>query len=117
MPADISSHTGRLGDHFKVSRGTVTGNRSFFVMSRQRAKDLGLETFALPVIVSSREFAKTTVLRDSPDREVVIVVPPDIDLAQHPAVNAWLRSGRTPTGKTASWWYFTGEAARGNREL
>lgn len=99
---------GTLGDYFKVSRAMVTRDRAFFVMSKAEAKAKGLAEFAIPVITSSREFAYADVLRDGPERPVVIVVPGDIDRSKHPHVDAWLRSreGSEPTGSRAVWWTF-----------
>lgn len=107
--ANASTSAGTLGDHFKVSRGTVTGDRSFFVMSKARARERGLIEWALPVITSSREFGTNEVLRDGPGRDVVIVVPANIDRTKHPAVDAWLREG-DEVGKNAkrpAWWAFS----------
>lgn len=97
----------RLGDIFKVTRGTVTGDRPFFVMSKDEAKERGLAAFAVPVITSAREFSKTDVVRDTADRAVVIVIPRGIDRQANPAVDQWLRSGEGGvTSRNTAWWSF-----------
>lgn len=109
MPTQTKSDT--LGDHFKVSRGTVTGDRGFFVMSKADAKRRGLSEWAIPVITSTREFVRAQVLRDGPDRPVVIVIPADIDRGKYPAVDTWLGEREKtedpirPTGRRP-WWSF-----------
>lgn len=109
MSTDTKTLSGRLGDHFKVSRATVTRDRDFFVMTKNQAREKGLTEFALPVITSSREFSKTDVVRDGPDRHVVIAIPATIDRKAHPQVDAWLRSHEnagSSSQRTAAWWAF-----------
>lgn len=91
-------HVGRptLGDIARVSRGTATGGNDFFVMSKARARELGVFEFCVPVISGGREIQEADgVIRDSRDRMMVLVVPPDIDRKKHPALDAYLRLGES----------------------
>ncbi|HEY1428929.1 MAG TPA: methyltransferase, partial [Candidatus Tumulicola sp.] len=60
-----------IGSAFRVSRGQVTGNNGFFVMSRGRAIDLGIDAFCIPVIASAREVLTSGgTVGNTPERQV-----------------------------------------------
>jgi hypothetical protein len=81
----------KLGEIARVARGVVTGNRSLFILSRADARTLGLESFAKPVLASTRDFPKDgqAVVRDNPEREVVIIATRR-DVEEHAALRAYL---------------------------
>jgi len=87
-------HDDTIGRLFRVSRGQVTGANHFFVMSRDRARECGIEHFCVPLVSSADEiFAAAGVLRDGPERLVGLSIPADVDLSQHKALAAYLRAG------------------------
>jgi hypothetical protein len=65
----------KLGDIARVSRGIATGDSSVYIMTREQAKDRGLERFVRPVITSAREVPRTgdPVIRDNAGRHVVLI--------------------------------------------
>ncbi len=83
-----------IGTLFRVSRGQVTGSNVFFTLSRAEARRCGIAEFCVPLVTSADEvFASNGVLRDAPDRRVGLVIPRDLDLAQHPALAKYVRIG------------------------
>lgn len=98
----------------RVHRGVVTGANDFFVLTRARAAELGLDPWCQPAITRGTEVRRAgDVLRDSPERRVVLDVPPSVDRAAHPALDRYLRSGeggpsaisrRYITGRRQPWW-------------
>ncbi len=89
------NHEGRaLGDIVRVHRGFVTGANRFFLMTRAEADRRGLSAFVTPAITSASEILGADgVIRDAPDRRVVLDLPPDFDRAAHPSVDAYLAEG------------------------
>jgi adenine-specific DNA-methyltransferase len=52
----IKGRTARLGDYCKVRRGIATGDNSFFCLSLEDVKRIGIEErFVVPVVVGSRD--------------------------------------------------------------
>ncbi len=107
-----------LGDRLRVSRGLVTGGNAFFVMTRERARELGIETWCRPAITDAQEVLQAAgVIRDAPRRRVVLDLPRDFERGLHPKVDDYLRTGeRGAKGRTAlahryicahrrPWWY------------
>jgi predicted RNA methylase len=83
-----------LGSLARVSRGIATGCNRYFVLAKDRAKELGLIQWCRPVISEAREiFECGGVVRDAPERKVLLCLPPGIDRSAHPAVDAYLASG------------------------
>lgn len=80
-----------LGDVARVARGVATGNRSLFIMTREEAKQRGLERFARPILGSVRDFPRDGpyVVRDRADREVVIVASRR-DVEEHASLRDYL---------------------------
>lgn len=93
----------RLGALVRVHRGIVTGSNNFFVMTKSRASELGVEPWCRPAITAAREIIEAEgVIRDGPQRKVVLDVAADIDRAEHPSVDAYLSIGETSNpGKQA----------------
>ncbi len=101
-----------VGTMFRVSRGQVTGANAFFVMSRQEARDRGIERFCVPIVSACEEvFAAGGVLRDGPERLVGLEVRKDVNAARFPRLAAYVAAGEAAgvhTGYVASrrspWW-------------
>jgi hypothetical protein len=75
----------------RVHRGVATGRNEFFVLSRGRAARLGLLPWCRPAITRAAEILQANgVVRDGPERRLLLVVPPDIDRRAHPALDAYL---------------------------
>lgn len=83
-----------LGSMARVHRGLVTGANSFFVLTRQRAKDFDLLPWCRPAITEGQEILQANgIIRDGPDRKLLLDIPREVDRAQHPALDAYLREG------------------------
>jgi adenine-specific DNA-methyltransferase len=83
-----------LGDLARVHRGQVTGANDFFVMTKTEARQRGLTPWAKPAITAASEILGADgVVRDAPERLVVIDIPAAIKRAGAPAADAFLRSG------------------------
>lgn len=93
-PTDES--TVPLRDIARVHRGVATGGNEFFVLSRERATDLGLLPWCRAAITRAEElFRAGDVVRDGPERRLLLMLPRDVDRRAHPAVDAYLRLGET----------------------
>lgn len=83
----------------RVHRGVVTGANGFFVLTRQRAKELGLQRWCRPTITSAKElFAANGVIRDLPERRLLLDVPADVDRSAFPELDMYLRRGESSQG-------------------
>jgi len=83
-----------LGSLVSVHRGLVTGRNKFFVLEREEARRLQIEAWCVPAITDAREILESDgVLRDAPDRKVVLRVPRSIDRESNPELDAYLRAG------------------------
>ena len=82
-----------LGDIARVTRGVVTGNAAMFIMSRERARDLGIERFTKPVIAGARAIPDTSppIIRNSPSTSVVLLASRR-DVEEHAELHAYLGS-------------------------
>ncbi|MBI2942453.1 MAG: methyltransferase [Chloroflexi bacterium] len=87
----------------RVHRGVVTGANDFFILSRERARDLGLEAWCRPAITSAEEILRSGgVVRDGPERLLLLDVPADVDREAYPGLDAYLCDGeRSHAGKPA----------------
>jgi adenine-specific DNA-methyltransferase len=107
-----------LGSLARIHRGMVTGGNRFFVMTRARARELGLEPWCRPAITDAHEiFDAKGILRDSDERRLLLDIPRDIDRAQFPALDTYLKQGEVAgNGRRAvadgyicshrrPWWY------------
>jgi hypothetical protein len=86
-----------LGALVHVHRGAVTGANGFFVLTRERANALGIDQWCRPVISRAEEiFLSGGIVRDSAERKVLLDLPPTIDRAACPYLDAYLRLGEQP---------------------
>jgi adenine-specific DNA-methyltransferase len=91
-PDEIGGHT--IGSSFRVSRGQVTGDNSFFVLTRERAQELQIDEFCVPVIASAREvFSSDGVIENALQRRVALRIPRAVDPAGVPALARYLAEG------------------------
>jgi adenine-specific DNA-methyltransferase len=117
-PIVDSGGTVPLGGLARVHRGIVTGANDFFILSRQRATDLGLLPWCRPAITDGQEILRAGgVIRDAPERKLLLDVPCDIDRQAFPALDAYLRTGERRLGELPAvaeryiasrrkpWWY------------
>jgi hypothetical protein len=117
-PASESNETVPLGSLTRVHRGLVTGANDYFILDRQRATDLELLPWCRPAITDGREILQAGgILRDGRARKVLLDVPPDVDRARFPVLDAYLRQGEQTRGDTPAvaqryiasrrkpWWY------------
>lgn len=82
----------------RVHRGSVTGANEFFLLTRGRAAELRIEPWCRPAITRGTEIRDAHgVLRDSPDRRVVLDVSDGTDREAHSALDRYLRSGESGT--------------------
>jgi adenine-specific DNA-methyltransferase len=80
----------------RVHRGVVTGANDFFVLPREQAQALGVERWCRPAITSAKEILESGgVIRDSPDRRLLLCIPKDVDRRAHPDLDRYLRTGET----------------------
>jgi adenine-specific DNA-methyltransferase len=107
-----------LGAIARVHRGLVTGANDYFLLTRDDAAALGLRDWCHPAITTAAElFAADGVIRDGPERRLLLDVPPDVDRSAHPRLDAYLRRGEAsrrgqppiaqryiPTHRRP-WWY------------
>ena len=83
-----------LGSIARVHRGIVTGANDFFVMTRERARGLGLERSVRPVLSAAQElFVSDAVVLDSNDRLVMLYPPEDLDERSQEALNSYIAAG------------------------
>ena len=92
----------KLGDLLMIKRGIATGDNGFFVMTRARAQELGLEAECLrPVLPAPRNLADPVVLRDKDGYPLVGIPLALIDCSHsstdrtkvHPRLAAYLEAG------------------------
>ncbi len=107
-----------LSAYARVHRGIATGANDYFVLSRARAANLGLLPWCRPVITNAKEILTSGgVIRDTPERQVILIPPRTIDRVAHPALDAYLVRGEEAQGGTppiagrylpshrSPWWY------------
>jgi adenine-specific DNA-methyltransferase len=85
----------------RVHRGIATGANDYFVLTRGRAAELGILRWCRPAITRAEEILSSGgVIRDTPDRRLLLLIPPDIDRHVYPQLDAYLERGETePRGK------------------
>jgi adenine-specific DNA-methyltransferase len=112
LPQDGSASTVPLSAIARVHRGVATGSNEFFVLTRARAAALGLLPWCRPAITRAQEVLEADgVVRDGPERRLLLVVPPDVDRAAFPALDAYLRQGEATVARRylpshrRPWWY------------
>lgn len=88
-----------LGEIARVHRGVVTGGNGYFVMTRQRARELGIERWCRPAITRASEiFGSGGVVRDGPERLLLLDLPADVDRSAFPDLDAYLQLGEAIVG-------------------
>lgn len=88
-----------LGIVARVHRGLVTGSNEFFVLTRQRAHNLGISEWCRPAITTAAEILQSGgVIRDGPERRVLLDIPADVDRSAYTRLDAYLRLGEQPDG-------------------
>lgn len=97
-----------LGDFFEIKRGLATGDNNFFIMSRDKIAELGMDMIFFKPILPSPRYLKTDFV--SSDRDGIPQIEPqyfllDCKLSEreieikYPAIWNYLRSGAEKTGK------------------
>jgi adenine-specific DNA-methyltransferase len=100
--SQVKSGVGTLRDLARVHRGAATGRNKFFVMSEERADEIGIAEFCRPVIASAKQIIGSNgIIRNSEDRLVILDPPATLDRAKNPALDSYLRSGEA-TGEDGS---------------
>lgn len=107
-----------LGSIARIHRGIVTGGNGFFILPRARARELGLERWCRPAITDAHEILESNgVIRDTPERKLLLDIPRDVDRSHFPALDAYLKQGEVPgngpkavaegyiCGHRRPWWY------------
>ena len=93
-PVEPSGSVVRLGSVARVRRGVATGCNEFFVLTRDRARSLGLERWCRPALTAGREILQAGgEVRDGPERKVLLDVARDVRPDAHPALLDYIRSG------------------------
>jgi hypothetical protein len=83
-----------LGTIARVHRGVATGSNDYFVTTRDEARRRGIERWCKPAITRAQEVIQSPgVIRDNPERKLLVDIPADIDRALHPEVDRFLRDG------------------------
>ena len=96
--SEVKSGMAVLRDIARVHRGAATGRNRFFIMSKDRAKELGLIEFCRAAITSAKEIVNANgEIRDNVDRLVILDPPADINRSSHPALDRYLRLGERLT--------------------
>jgi adenine-specific DNA-methyltransferase len=86
-----------LGSVARVHRGVVTGANDLFVLTREEACKHGVERWCRPAVTSAREILESGgVLRDGPERRLLLDLPRDFDRASDSAVDAYLAAAERP---------------------
>jgi hypothetical protein len=87
---------------FRVRRGVATGANGYFVMTREKANDRGLETWSVPVIAHAREILDAKgVVRDDANRVVLLSPNGIVRRRDFPQLNSYLAQGEHPRGGLA----------------
>jgi len=84
----------KVGSIMRVHRGAVTGANEFFVLTKERAAELGVLEWCKPAITAAEEvFESKGVVRDSPQRRVLLCPGEDVDPEAHPRLLEYLAVG------------------------
>ncbi len=83
-----------LGSILRVHRGVVTGANDFFVMTRDRARALGLEKCVRPVLSAAQEVLTSNgTVHDHADSMVMLYPPDDLDERSRRALRSYVAAG------------------------
>ncbi len=84
----------KLGDLFRVSRGTATGANKYFVLDHAVARHEGLEEFLIPVLSSARELRINQQVLTAPHvTKGLLLFPRSLDRTRHLAVDKYIKRG------------------------
>jgi predicted RNA methylase len=109
---DVDDTRVPLGKIARVHRGVVTGANDFFVMTRARAKERGLQNCVRPVLTRAEDVLTSGgVVRDTPQRKVMLYPPDRMTAADRRALNKYIEAGEAaglhmryvPSHRTP-WW-------------
>jgi SAM-dependent methyltransferase len=85
---------GRIGTHFRVSRGQVTGANGFFVMSKAAASERGILRYCVPLVASAKEVLESGgIVRDAAHRMVGLQIGSEADVLADTALADYVRAG------------------------
>lgn len=115
-----SSDPPTLGDFFTIKRGLATGDNGFFILSRERIEELGLEReFFTPILPSPRHLKCDEVFSDEDgyprlDMQYFLLnctLPEDEVKAHYPSVWDYLNEGKDTVAqkylcRNRKVWYF-----------
>ena len=104
----VKSTETTLGDYFEIKRGLATGDNSFFIMSREKIIELGLDMSFFKPILPSPRYLKTDLV--GTDNDGIPQIEPqyfllDCELTeqeimeQYPTIWDYLQSGIEKTSK------------------
>jgi hypothetical protein len=104
VPVEGSRNALRVGDLFAVKRGLATGANHYFILDRERARDLGLpEQFLRPILPGPRYVPRESI--DAGPGGFPVGLPPLVLLdcplplarirAEHSSLARYLRDGET----------------------
>lgn len=83
-----------LGALARVHRGVATGANHYFLLTAERARDLGLLAFCRPAITAAREiFAAGGILRNTPHTRLILDIPAHVDRTRPGPLAAYLDLG------------------------
>ena len=92
-PDTTSSGTKRLGEIARVHRGSATGANNFFVMTREQARDRGIERWVVPCLTRATEVIEAGgIIRLDRVAKVILDLPVVIP-ADDAALAAYIKSG------------------------
>jgi SAM-dependent methyltransferase len=104
-----------LGEIARVSRGIATGANGFFVLTEDRASELRLADYVVPVLADASDVLTASgIVRRESVRRVLLAPPRDINLEarEHAALRAYLLAGkergvaeRYLCQQRTPWWY------------
>jgi len=78
----------------RVHRGVATGSNSFFVLTRERAEQLGLLPWCRSAITRAEEILRADgVIHDTSERRLLLTIPATVDRRAYPALDAYLHWG------------------------
>lgn len=88
-----------LSEIARVHRGIVTGANDFFVLTRERACELGLLEWCRPAVTTAEEVLRSNgLVRDNSQRRLLLDVPADVNRRAHPRLDEYLRRGEQSRG-------------------
>lgn len=105
---DSKEETATIGDFFTIKRGLATGDNNFFILEKERIRDLGLDmSFFRPILPSPRNLRTDCVETDAdgnpklePQYYLLNCPLTETDIREkHPALWKYLQSGISKTSR------------------